>query len=219
MSKPPYKPPKFDKDAFNCPLCHAYAKQYWSKEYTSWNTKWNTSIISGSHFMIHVSACCHCNEPCLWINKKLAIPNVAGVQQANDDLDGDIKELYNEAGSILHNSPRAAAALLRLALQKLCMQLGANGKNVHNDIIFLRDKKNLSPEIVAAMDAVRITGNEAVHPGTIGFDDNKGIANRLFGLINFIADDLITKPIEQKAFYKTLPDNKKIKDDKKDTGE
>jgi len=39
----------------------------------------------------------------------------------NSDLDDEIKADYLEAAHILGDSPRAAAALLRLSLQKLCV--------------------------------------------------------------------------------------------------
>ena len=201
MSKTPYTPPTFGEKAFNCPHCHVYAAQRFS---------WSTHATN-DEYSIYSSQCYSCGKNCIWIDEKLTIPDIVGVQQANNDLDDDIKTLYDEAGSILHKSPRAAAALLRLALQKLCKQLGAKKNNIHDDIIFLRDNKNLSPEIMKAMDAVRITDNEAVHPGTIDFNDNEKIAEHLFSLINFIADSLITQPKAQEAYYKTLPDGKKIK--------
>ena len=41
---------------------------------------------------------------------------------------------YEEARAVYQDSPRSSAALLRLAIQKLCMELGQPGKNLNADI-------------------------------------------------------------------------------------
>ena len=65
-----------------------------------------------------------------------------------------------EAASVLQKSPRAAAALLRLALQKLCKQLGGKGKSIQQDIDLLMWKTGCHSGVLEAMDAVRIIGND-----------------------------------------------------------
>jgi hypothetical protein len=52
----------------------------------------------------------------------------------NIDLDQDIQDDYMEAAKVLDDSPRSAAAILRLSLQKLCKQLGEKGENIYHDI-------------------------------------------------------------------------------------
>ena len=111
---------------------------------------------------------------------------------------------YNEAANIINDSPRAAAALLRLALQKLCKDLGESGNNINDDIKELV-KKGLNPLIQKAFDAIRITGNNAVHPGEIDLDMEIERVYKMFELINFIADKMITEPKELEILYSTLP--------------
>lgn len=124
------------------------------------------------------------------------------------ELPKELVEDYNEARSIADLSPRGAAALLRLVLQKLCKHLGAKGKKIDADIAFLVNK-GLPETLQKAFDIVRVVGNEAVHPGTINLNDDRAIVNSLFTLINTIVDYLIDKPKAIDALYEKLPQDKK----------
>lgn len=124
---------------------------------------------------------------------------------ANEDLPDEIKADYNEAKNIVNLSPKGATALLRLALQKLCMAIGETGKNINDDIASLV-KKGLPIQVQQALDIVRVSGNHAVHPGLIEDDDRLENALALFGLINFIGNHFITQPKIIAGFYNKLPE-------------
>jgi len=155
-----------------------------------------------------IAWCTHCDQYSLWVKEKMIYPEESGIQMPNPDLRDDIKADYNEARSIVNKSPRGAVALLRLCIQKLCEQLGQPGKNINDDIANLV-KEGLPPDIQRALDIVRVIGNDAVHPGQIGLKDDVETANRLFGLVNLIAQVMITQPDEIKQLYKTLPETKR----------
>ncbi len=127
------------------------------------------------------------------------------VAPPNQDMDDEIIADYNEAASILQQSPRGASAILRLATQKLCKQLGESGKNLNTDIANLV-KRGLSPQIQKSLDSLRVIGNNAVHPGEISVNDTPEIALALFKLINKIADTMITDIKEIDAIYDSLPE-------------
>ena len=84
----------------------------------------------------------------------------------NVEMPRNVREYYTEAAEIISRSPRAAAALLRLAIQVLCKELGENGNNINDDIASLV-AKGLPAVVQQSLDVVRVTGNEAVHPGQI----------------------------------------------------
>jgi hypothetical protein len=122
------------------------------------------------------------------------------------DMPENIANTYNEARAAQPHSPRSSAALLRLAIQQLCQHLGKSGNNLNNDIgELVRD--GLSPRVQQALDSVRVIGNNAVHPGSISFDDNPKLVETLFRLVNFIVEEMITRPREIKEIYDSLPQN------------
>jgi hypothetical protein len=123
------------------------------------------------------------------------------------DMPENIANTYNEARAVLPHSPKASAALLRLAIQQLCQHLGKPGENLNHDIgALVRD--GLSPSVQQALDSVRVIGNNAVHPGSIDFDDNPKLVETLFKLVNFIVEEMITRPREIKEIYDSLPQDK-----------
>jgi hypothetical protein len=125
----------------------------------------------------------------------------------NPDIPEDIRADYEEARLIANWSPRGAAALLRLVIQKLCKHLGESGTNINQDIAALV-QKGLPLKIQQALDIVRVVGNNAVHPGQIELKDDPETVGRLFGLINLIADVMISQPKQVDAIYSSVvPDS------------
>ena len=158
---------------------------------------------------LHLSECFNCRGFAVWVHERLIFPAVthSGIEP-NEDLDADIRRDFIEARSIIDRSPRGSAALLRLALQKLCKQLGESGENIDQDIASLVGK-GLNPLIQKALDVVRVVGNEAVHPGALDLRDDRDTALKLFGLINSIAQQMITHPKEVETLYGMLPESKR----------
>jgi hypothetical protein len=214
----PYTPPTLDATSFNCPLCGSYANQEWlivsGQNKPRLMVGQNTGLkqISG----VEVVQCFHCKRTTVWVDNKMIYPNSGTAPLPNFDMPSDIKFDYDEARSILELSPRGAAALLRLAIQKLCKHLGESGENINNDIANLV-RKGLPEKLQRALDSVRVIGNNAVHPGQIDLTDDTTTAGKLFVFINIICDILITQPKNIDDFYDTkIPDNLKEAINKRD---
>lgn len=143
----------------------------------------------------------------LWHHLSLVHPVTRAGAAPNDDLDEDIRSNIDEARSILNLSPRRAAALLRLALQKVCKQLGEPGKDINTDIQSLVTK-GMAPHLQQAFDAVRVIGNEAVHPGELDLRDDRETATILIDLINIVAQELISNKQSIASIYDRLPGGK-----------
>ncbi|MDI6840621.1 MAG: DUF4145 domain-containing protein [bacterium] len=195
----PFKPPKFQEEAFNCPYCNAYSNQEWEDVLTR---------NAGFEEDLKLSYCAHCGNYSIGYKGKMILPDDSPVPLPNDDLPEDIKTDYSEARSIVTRSPRGASALLRLVIQKLLKYLGEKGINLNDDIANLV-KKGLPVKIQKALDIVRVIGNNAVHPGQIDIKDDPETANELFNLVNLIADVMITQPKHIDEFYTHLPDTQK----------
>ena len=133
----------------------------------------------------------------------MIIPDEAPAPPPHPDMPTSIVGEYQEARSVFARSPRAAVALLRLAIQKLMPDLGEKGKNINTDIKSLV-AKGLPVEIQQALDFCRVVGNNAVHPGEINLNDSPEMGQHLFSMINFIIEDRIARPKQIAELYARL---------------
>ncbi len=189
-----YYPPVFRETKFHCILCGVYAKQSWG----------SLTDERGNGQLFKYSYCEHCHERCYWYDGRMIVPSEAPVPPPHSDLPNSCIAEYNEARDIVARSPRAAAALLRLCLQKLMIELKEKGKNINDDIGSLV-QKGLPVEVQQALDYCRVIGNNAVHAGEIELTDNAEISHSLFEMLNFIVDDRISRPKKVTNLYNTLP--------------
>lgn len=201
-----YVAPFFEGNAFHCPHCGVYAHQTWFDGAMGDHGEATVRSASYSGFVegLSVSFCTRCGKYSLWLEDKMLYPISSIAPLPAEDMPADAKEDFEEARNMVNASPRAAAALLRLALQKLMVHLGESGKNLNNDIANLV-KKGLSKRIQRALDAVRVIGNNAVHPGELDLKDDAETTIAMFGLVNMIVRVMITQPKEVDMLYEKIP--------------
>lgn len=207
--------PEFKLEAFHCPFCGTYS-----------HMKWNL-LYQGEYGItfFHEASCAHCKESSLWRvteyefspnsarddrRAEMTYPDFGASALPEEDMPDDVKIDYIEASTIFNKSPRGAAALLRLALQKLCKHLGQRGENINTDIRNLAADNVIPPLVIKVADTVRITGNNAVHPGEMSEEDFDKVAIKLFDLINFIVKKGITEPKELEELYNLTPEGPRI---------
>jgi hypothetical protein len=197
-----FMPPNIYEKSFTCPHCGVLARQ---KKWGYYLTQpvANAFPESEAGNELGVSLCDNCSANCLWVHGVYVYPVSSSAPRANPDMPANIKADYDEAAAIYAQSPRGAAALLRLAVQKLMVHLGQPGKNINDDIAALV-ADGLPTRIQQALDVVRITGNNAVHPGQLDADD-VSLAYQLFPLVNFIVEYQISMPSQLDALYNGMP--------------
>lgn len=202
---------KFKSTAFDCPFCSAYSHMHWQMLVRFDDTS-NTDIYE--------CKCTRCKKSSYWRQYKknstnefppiylgeMIYPDYDPSLTPEQDMPEDVLFEYNEASKIYSKSPRAAAALLRLGLQKLCIHLGGEGKNINTDLRTLASNSILPPEVIQVADTIRITGNQAVHPGEMNPEDVDYIASKMFDLLNYIVRRAITEPKFFKELYGLTPE-------------
>ena len=203
-----YIEPQINLTSYTCPHCNTISLV--EKATHRFESDLHGGQMGGIeiHNMLTIHKCQCCGKKIIWIDDIYVYPDIV-VEEANPDMPESVRQLYNEAGLIYNKSPRAACALLRLAIDRLCNELGETDRDINKNIGALV-KKGLPQSVQQALDFVRVVGNKAVHPGQISFDvDDKGTATMLMRLLNIIVERMITEPKEINSLYQGLPESVK----------
>ncbi|MEH7299371.1 DUF4145 domain-containing protein [Neobacillus drentensis] len=141
----------------------------------------------------------------------MVYPNNLNVEPPNPDMPAEVQDLYNEARSIAALSVKSAAALLRLALEKLLVYFGAQIGTIDMMIQDLIEKGVITPNgsVRKALDSLRLIGNSAVHTTSINLTEDPRMAPALFKVINFVVEKIITEEKEMEEIYALVPESKR----------
>jgi Domain of unknown function (DUF4145) len=204
--------PAFKKGAFHCWACAVFSPQTWSQM--------NDGHTSTPMWRCE---CDNCQLPSYWINPgradlpaTMVYPLRGAAPNPHPDMPDDVRREYVEASATLAVSPRGAGALLRLAVQKLMPHIGESGTNLNDDIASLV-RKGLDPDVQKALDALRVVGNNAVHPLELDLQDDAETVGALFGILNFIVEERIVRPRKLDSLYKGLPEGARRAIDARDS--
>lgn len=204
MMNDKYVAPTLDSNAFHCPHCWVLTSQ--NRHQLKYGANYYHSLYDWK-----VCFCDNCKSYSVWFEEKMIFPSGSNIPMPHTDMPESVKEIYNEAREITWQSPRAAAALLRLALEKLTEELWETEWKLNTRIGNLK-KKWLPERAIQALDIVRITANEwGSHLGQIDLTgrDNTELVNQLFFLLNFIVEHVISVNNQLDAMYAALPEDKK----------
>lgn len=207
MAKTYVKPEK-DKYIYTCPHCNTLSQMQRDTHYFDNDIEVENYGMRIIYNELTIHRCQCCGKKILWIDDTYIYPDIVS-EEANPDMPNSVKQLYNEAALISNKSPRAACALLRLAVDTLCHELGETDRDINKNIGALV-KKGLPQTVQQALDVVRVVGNKAVHPGQITFDvDDYATATMLMHLLNMIVTRMISEPNEINCLYQGLPESVK----------
>lgn len=145
----------------------------------------------------------------------MAYPHQVKAPAIHQDLPEVCRNDFEEARLICGDSPRGAAALLRLCLQKLLGCIGGKGEHIDTDIKTLV-ARGLDPHIQQALDVIRVTGNNAVHPLDMAHEDVVENVPVLFEMINLIVDERISRQKNINERFARLPEKARLAIDKRD---
>jgi hypothetical protein len=175
-----HTPPSFKETGFHCPHCGVYAHQNW----------FDVALEGGSddpEETLSLGTCERCERFSLWIDGELIYPPSADLPLPRMEMPEKVRGVYLEARRTLDASPRAASALLRLAIRGLISHLGETdniSENLEN-----MSRRGLDEKIQLAL-----------HSG-----DDKETARALFEILNLIVDALMVHPRRVDEMLGKLP--------------
>jgi len=194
----------FKAKEFSCPHCGFNTKHRWYYLAKGGISERGFNYYVGFVSDLHLSLCSQCSNFTLWLNEKIIYPNLSKAPLPIEDMPLEIKEIFLEAREIVHRSPRAASALLRLSLQELVKHLGETNRNLELAILNLI-KKGLPDKFYDALWAVRAIGKKAIKPGVINYRDNIDTAITLFNLLNMLVESTISQQRKVNQLYTSIP--------------
>lgn len=221
-----------DQKSFKCPHCGAFAHMKWENLFfLIYDEQGNEHNVQTR---VYQAQCASCEKENIWYNKRevsgfLALNSIPrptndsellrlfpiqeisnqDIPECLSDIPEDIKTLYKEAALIFELSPRSAAALIRLALEKLCGHLGVQKKTIKESIEELAKQQIIPIRVAQAADNIRLIGNANVHAGIICDEILEDINPAIFAYINLIVDYAITKPKKIEEINSLFPEQKR----------
>ena len=154
-----YVEPIYRDSAFTCPHCGAYAQQSWDRyaviqsidkhshlieEENYYHLCQNGWKVKGERYidLLGISTCKACGKYHVWNSEKMILPQKtdSSIPMPLEDMPQVVKELYFEARDVYSISHKSACAILRLAVQHLCKELGEDGTNKNYELWVINDE-------------------------------------------------------------------------------
>jgi hypothetical protein len=218
-----------DQRILLCPHCHrrtSFQEQgkHWYRETleTSYNAFFDEEVTTRwLETTAWLLSCEGCSRPLLelvsdrctlltaqeWtreeVDRKVVYPLVRLAPAPVTGIPEEVARAFQEAADVLPISPSASAALLRLALEQLCVHLQLAGKDLRERLAGLV-KQGLRPELEQALERVRVMGKQAVQPGLLDVRDDEHTVLLLFTILNLLVEECISLPAHRKRLANLL---------------
>lgn len=194
------KSPHLHSSSFVCPACGVLTHHIWDRLTAS-----SDSVKLKGQPSWWVSMCLHCKGNTIFNGYQRVYPVGLGGPLPASDMSAPVRAIYEEARAVASASPRAAAALLRVAVEMLVDHLEP-GKAKLNSKIGKLVERGLDPQIQQMLDTVRVFGNEGgAHSGKINMNEQPEVLGMLMFCVNTIVEGMITYPKRIAEVYSTLP--------------
>lgn len=146
-----------------------------------------------------IALCQYCGSFSLWLGERMLYPQTGEAPPPHPDMPPAIRELYEEARGVLPASPRASAALLRVALEGLLEEAGNEKGSLADRLKRAHEEGKLTTQTYKLAGVLRLAGNAAAHYELWKIDPSQGQEDRemilaLFEFLNEVTEELIAKP-------------------------
>ncbi len=128
-------------------------------------------------------------------------PQTGEAPPPHPDMPPAIRELYEEARGVLPASPRASAALLRVALEGLLEEAEYEKGRLADRLKRAHEEGKLTTQTYKLAGVLRLAGNAAAHYELWKIDPSQGQGQEdremilaLFEFLNEVTEELIAKP-------------------------
>jgi hypothetical protein len=204
--------PTLGAPSFECPRCNEEAQQTWHWLLSRPNKEFargpdgslrgkapNGAAPDGTDGKLReegglsMAVCQSCKKPSLWLQDAMVYPHATRIRGPAADMPVLAKEYYNEARNVCDASPRAAAALLRMALEALCDEVESEGSDLASKVAFLTNE-GLPPAVLEGIGMLNLLGRDTRHAGLIDPDQDRVHADALFKVLNIVVEYAITLP-------------------------
>jgi hypothetical protein len=163
-----------------------------------------------------MAKCVACEDYSVWRSEWLIYPKSSTIPAPSADMPSEVAVLYEEARSVIPVSRRAGAALARATLEKLLKSQDPGASA--DDSLATRIEAvipKVSSSLAKLLTLIRHIGNKSLHVEDTPDDavvlvldpGQTEIVEVIFGAINELVDELITKPKAADAFLALVPKN------------
>jgi hypothetical protein len=205
--------PSQGKDAFDCPICGAFANQVWGEVTTFMQNSPRKVFSNGSKWTI--ALCQRCDGYSLWLGERQIYPGSMIGTEPSMDMPGEVQSLYNEARAVAVVSRRAGAAMARATLELLAKHVDPDAPKGASLVQRLdRIIPTVDSSLGQMLTFVRHVGN-AIHVKdqpddavVLVLDEDQTAGMELiFAAVGDLVEEKITRPRVAAEMYSKIPES------------